>query len=373
MWQPRLQLGLNFKIGGTPQVGSKLRAANSRRESMKTTFIAEVSGNHNGSLQRAIELVHVAALAGVSHLKLQTYTPDSITLDIDKPAFRVVDSHQLWGGESLYKLYEKAQTPYEWHEEIFALARQLGMTPFSTPFDEAAVDFLESLGVELYKVASMEIIDLPLVSYVASKGMPMIISTGTASLQEVDDAVKMARDSGCRDLTLLVCTSDYPALPDQANLARIPFLRDKYGCSVGLSDHTIGTHVSMAAIALGASVIEKHICLSRDDGGVDSGFSATPEELSQLVSFGTEVASAIGTPDSWDLLSEEQSRKHRPSIIVIRDVKAGARLTVNDIATLRPNIGMPPKFFPQVLGLRAKRDLKRGEGLSQDGVHNFSP
>ena len=339
---------------------------------MRPSFIAEVSGNHNGSFDRALDLVRSASNSGATHLKVQTYTPESITLNIDNFAFRVDDSHELWGGMTLFDLYQKAHTPYEWHSDIFALSRELGMTPFSTPFDEAAVDFLEKLEVELYKIASMEIVDLPLISYVASKGKPMIISTGTASLREVDEAVATARDAGCRDLTLLVCTSDYPAPPDQANLARIPFLRDMYDCAVGLSDHTIGTHVSMAAIAIGASVIEKHICLSRDDGGVDSGFSATPEELSQIVSFGTEVASAIGTPASWDLISEEQSRKHRPSIIVVRDVKAGAKLTVSDIATLRPNIGMPPKFFPQVLGLRVKRDLKRGEGLSQSDVDNFN-
>jgi len=330
---------------------------------MKTSFIAEISGNHNGSLQGALKLVHAAALAGASHLKLQTYTPDSITLNIDKPAFRVNDSHELWAGKSLYELYEKAQTPYAWHSEIFKLSRELGMVPFSTPFDEKAVDFLEGLGVELYKVASMEIVDLPLISYVASMGKPTIISTGTASLLEVEEAVETARLAGCRDLTLLVCSSDYPASPDQANLARIPFLREKFSCKVGLSDHTIGHHVALAAIALGATVIEKHICMARDDGGIDSGFSATPGEMLDLVRLGKEVASSIGSRDSWGLESEAQSRAHRPSIIIVKNIKVGEIFTENNIATLRPNIGLAPKFFPDVIGKRASINLVQGDGL----------
>jgi N-acetylneuraminate synthase len=335
---------------------------------MNTVFIAEISGNHNGSLNRALDLVQIASAAGVTHLKLQTYTADSITLDVDDSAFRLSESHPLWGGKSLHELYQNAFTPMNWHVEIFALARKLGMTPFSTPFDEAAVDFLETLDVELYKIASMEIVDLPLISYTASKGKPMIISTGTASLVEVDEAVEAAKSAGCVDLTLLVCTSDYPAAPENANLARIPFLRDKYNCEVGLSDHTIGTHVAMAAIALGASTIEKHICISRDDGGVDSGFSATPEELSDLVKYGREVASAIGSSDAWDLDEESQSRSHRPSIIITKDISAGEELTLDNIATLRPNIGLPPKFLPRVLGGRAAMDLKRGKGLSFNDI-----
>jgi len=330
---------------------------------MSTMFIAEISGNHNGSLEGALDLVRAASEAGVSHLKVQTYTPDSITLNIDKPAFKVNDSHQLWAGKSLYELYEKAQTPYAWHTEIFNLSRELGMVPFSTPFDEAAVDFLEGLGVALYKVASMEIVDLPLISYVASKGKPLIISTGTASLLEVEEAVEAARLAGCRDMTLLVCTSDYPASADQANLARIPFLREKFACKVGLSDHTIGHHVALAAIALGATVIEKHICMARNDGGIDSGFSSTPSEMLDLVRLGNEVASSIGHRDSWGLESEAQSRAHRPSIIVVKDIGEGEIFTESNIATLRPSIGLAPKFFPDVIGKRASRNLARGDGL----------
>lgn len=332
---------------------------------MSLEIIAELSGNHNGSLDRALQLVNIAASAGATHIKLQTYTPDSLTLDIDEPAFRVGPSHPIWPNRTLFDLYREAQTPYSWHQTIFSEARELGLIPFSTPFDEAAVDFLEELGVTKFKVASLEIIDLPLISYMASKRLPMIISTGAASLEEVDEAVATVRGEGCDDLTLMVCTSDYPASASEANLARIPFLRDRYDCTVGLSDHTLGIHVALGAVALGATVIEKHICISRDDGGVDSSFSATPDELENLVRLAKEVHSAIGLSNAWKLKGETQSRLHRPSIIVVRDVLKGEKLSLDNVQTLRPNIGLEPRFLPQVIGAISTQDLRRGQGLTE--------
>ena len=338
---------------------------------MSLKFIAEISGNHGGSFTKALQLVRLAAEAGVTHLKLQTYTPDSLTLDLDTKPFRVGAEHLLWSGRTLHSLYSLAQTPKSWHGPIFSLSRELGMEPFSTPFDEASADFLENHGVNLYKVASMEIVDLPLISHIARKGKPMILSTGTASEKEVEDAVEAARLAGCVDLTILVCTSDYPAQASQANLARIPYLKEKFRCEVGLSDHTIGTHVAMAAIALGASVVEKHICLSRNDGAIDSGFSATPEELVRLVRDGTEVASSIGTSRAWGLSGESQSRSHRPSIIVTRDVAKGEVFSEQNVATLRPNIGLPPKYLPKILGSKSLKSLSRGTGVTAEAVENF--
>lgn len=329
------------------------------------SFIAEVSGNHGGDYGRAEQILRAAASAGATHLKLQTYTPDSITLNLSSNEFRLDDTHELWPGKSLYSLYQSAQTPYEWHEPLFSLAKSLGMVPFSTPFDEEAVDFLESLGVELYKIASLEIVDTPLIERTAQTGKPMIISTGTATLDEVSEAVEAARSSGCKDLTLLVCTSDYPADPSLANLARIPFLANYFGCKVGLSDHTIGTHVAMAGIALGATVIEKHLTIDRNDGAVDSGFSATPEEFRNLVTQGQEVASAIGSESAWGLVEEGQSRRHRPSIIFVKEGKEGD-LIDDLVKTLRPNIGLKPKYMPEILGKRLAKPAFPGEGLRLD-------
>lgn len=331
----------------------------------KISFIAEVSGNHGGDYARAEQILRAAASAGATHLKLQTYTPDSITLNLTSKEFRLDDNHELWPGESLYSLYQSAQTPYEWHEPLFSLAKSLGMVPFSTPFDEEAVDFLESLGVELYKIASLEIVDIPLIEHTAQTGKPMIISTGTATLEEVSEATEAARRSGCKDLTLLVCTSDYPADPSLANLARIPFLANNFGCKVGLSDHTIGTHVAMAGIALGATVIEKHLTIDRNDGAVDSGFSATPEEFRNLVTQGREVESAIGSESAWGLEEEGQSRRHRPSIIFVKEGKEGD-LIDGLVKTLRPNTGLKPSYMPMIAGKRLARPASPGEGLRLD-------
>jgi pseudaminic acid synthase len=331
-------------------------------------FIAEMSGNHGGSLERAHSLVDSAALVGATHFKMQTYTPDSITLDLKEGNYLVSDSHTLWGGKSLYELYQDAHTPYEWHQELFQHARDRGLTPFSTPFDESAVEFLESLDCSIYKIASLEIVDIPLIRKAASTGKPLIISTGTATLDEVDEAVDAARGSGVTDLTLLVCTSDYPADPALANLARIPFLQRRHHAKVGLSDHTIGSHVSGAAIALGATVIEKHLTLDTEDGGVDSAFSATPKVFAEMVRNGLEVFSAIGNENAWGLQGEMESRKHRPSIIATADIRAGELLSSENVATLRPNIGLPPKNFEKVTGVQASRPIFRGQGISWDDL-----
>jgi pseudaminic acid synthase len=257
-------------------------------------IVAEISGNHNGSLPRALDIVRAIADTGAHAVKIQTYTADTITLNVDTPAFRISDGHELWGSRKLYDLYEEAHTPWEWHEPIFSLANDLGMIAFSTPFDETAVDFLETFDVPVYKIASLEIVDLPLIKQVAETGKPMILSVGTGSIAEVAEAVAAARSGGCTDLTLLACTSSYPAQPDDANLLRMPAMAQMFGTKVGLSDHTMGLGVSVAAAALGASVIEKHVTLRRSDGGVDSAFSLEPGELAQLVEACDMAVRALG-------------------------------------------------------------------------------
>lgn len=331
-------------------------------------FIAEMSGNHGGSLDRAHQIIDAAAVAGATHFKMQTYTPDSLTLELAEGNYLVSEQHSLWAGRSLYELYQQAQTPYEWHVDLFSHAKERGLTPFSTPFDEHAVDFLESINCPIYKVASLEIVDLPLIRTVAQTGKPLILSTGTATLDEVEEAVETARFAGAQDLTLLICTSDYPADPALANLSRIPYISRKFQTRVGLSDHTIGSHISGAAIALGATVIEKHLTLDAMDGGVDSAFSATPEVFARMVQEGREVSSAIGEESAWGLQGESQSRRHRPSIIATRDITTGEMLTLENVATLRPNIGLPPKNIDSILGKIAVRPISRGQGLAWEDL-----
>lgn len=313
-------------------------------------IIVEMSGNHNGSLGRALEIVRAVAAAGADLLKIQTYTADTITLPVSGGLFDVSDNHQLWGSRNLYDLYKEAHTPWEWHEPIFALARELGMTPFSTPFDETAVDFLESLDTPLYKIASLEIIDLPLIRRVARTTKPLIISTGAATLGEIEEAVEAARSSGCSDLTLMLCTSSYPAKPQDAHLARIDVLKDLFGTKVGLSDHTHGINTSLAAAALGSEYIERHVTLDRKDGGVDSEFSLEPAELKQLVLGVREVSSAIGNTQTWRKPAESESLRHRPSIYVTRKVTRGEVVSTDNVRTVRPSGGIEPKYLPTVLG-----------------------
>jgi N-acetylneuraminate synthase len=328
--------------------------------------IAEISGNHNGSLERALQIVEAVSRAGADAVKIQTYTADTITLDIDSPAFRVTEGHTLWGGRTLHSLYDEAHTPWEWHEPIFQAARDLGLIAFSTPFDETAVDFLESLDVPMYKIASLEIVDLPLIASAAATGKPLVISTGTASLSEVGAAVDTARAAGCTDLTLLVCTSSYPASPDEANLRRIPALGQLFGTKVGLSDHTMGIGVSVAAAALGATMLEKHVTLARIDGGVDSAFSLEPDELRSLVGAVDQATRALGSASAWATNSEQESLRLRPSLYVTRDVNAGDTVSPSTVRSVRPSGGLPPSAINELTGRAFTRAVTMGTPLSWD-------
>ena len=328
--------------------------------------IAEMSGNHNQSLERALEIVAAAAKSGAHALKLQTYTPDTMTLDLDEREFHIGDPKSLWNGTSLYKLYGEAYTPWEWHPAIFRRAAELGIIAFSTPFDDSAVDFLEKLGAPCYKVASFENTDLPLVRRVAATGKPMIVSTGMATAAELDETVRAARDAGCRDLILLKCTSTYPATPENTNIATIPHLREMFQCEVGLSDHTMGVGVAVASVALGATVIEKHFTLRRADGGVDSTFSMEPEEMAELVREAKRAWHSLGEVSYGPTEAEKGSLQFRRSLYVVRDLKAGDVLSRDNVRAIRPGLGLPTKHIDDVLGMVVKRDVKRGTALSWD-------
>lgn len=323
-------------------------------------IIAEMSGNHNGSLERALAIVDAMADAGVSAVKLQTYTADTMTIDIRDREFYIDDPKSLWNGRSLYELYQEAHTPWAWHEPIFRRCRERGIAGFSTPFDITAVDFLESLGVALYKVASFEIIDLPLIQRIARTGKPMIMSTGMASLSEITEAVAAARSGGCTNLTLLKCTSAYPAPPGLTNLRAIPAMGQLFGCNVGLSDHTLGIGVSVAAIAFGTSVIEKHVTLRRSDGGVDSAFSLEPEEVAALVSESRRAWEALGEVRFGASEEERTSTSHRRSLYFVRDIAAGTPIQPGDVRAIRPGLGLPPKHLNTVIGMRVRSDVSRG-------------
>ena len=325
--------------------------------------IAEMSGNHNKSLDRALEIVEAAARAGAHGLKIQTYTPDTMTLNLDEREFHIADPQNLWAGKSLYELYGEAYTPWEWHEPIFSRARKLGMIAFSTPFDDTAVDFLESLDVPCYKIASFENTDLPLIRRVSATGKPVIISTGMASIAELDDAVRTAREAGCEDLILLKCTSTYPAAPSNTNILTIAHMRESFGCEVGLSDHTMGVGVSVASVALGAAVIEKHFTLRRADGGVDSAFSMEPAEMAQLVAETERAWRALGQVAYGPTESEKKSLQFRRSLYVVKDLKAGDVLTRENVRAIRPGLGLPPKHLADLLGRRVTQDVRRGTAL----------
>lgn len=329
-------------------------------------IIAEMSGNHNQSLERALAIVEAAAKAGAHALKIQTYTADTMTLNLENPEFKIEDSDSLWKGNTLYHLYQQAYTPWEWHKPIFDRARELGMIPFSTPFDETAVDFLEELDVPMYKIASFESTDIPLIKKVASTGKPMIISTGMATVAELDETVRAAREAGCKDLVLLKCTSTYPASPENTNILTIPHMRELFNCQVGLSDHTMGVGVAVASVALGATVIEKHFTLSRADGGVDSAFSMEPDEMKALVIETERAWQALGEVKYGPTEKEKSSLKFRRSVYVAKDIKAGEKFTKENIRVIRPGYGLEPKYFEKVIGLTAKQDLKAGTPLSFD-------
>jgi len=329
-------------------------------------IVAELSGNHNGDLDRALALVEMAAKAGADAVKLQTYTADTITIDHDSPEFRI--SEGLWDGRSLHELYDEAHTPWAWHQALFDKARDVGITMFSAPFDGTAVDFLETLKVPAYKIASFEAVDLPLIARVAATGKPMIISTGMANRDEIGEAVSTARNAGCVDIVLLHCVSGYPAPPGDSNLRTIADIAERFGAVVGLSDHTLGTAVSVAAVSLGATLIEKHVTLSRDDGGPDSSFSLEPDELALLVSSCRDAWEALGKIDYERKESEAGNAIFRRSLYVVEDIAAGEIFTDVHVRSIRPGFGLAPKHLPEVLGRRAKTAVSRGTAVSWDLV-----
>lgn len=332
----------------------------------KPFIIAEMSGNHNQSLERALAIVDAAAAAGVDAVKIQTYTADTMTLDIAAGEFFIADQESLWKGESLYQLYEKAHTPWEWHKPIFERCKEHGILGFSTPFDDTSVDFLEDLDVPCYKIASFENVDIPLIRKVARTGKPMIVSTGMTTVSELAELVRAARENGCRELTLLKCTSSYPASAEGTNLRTIPHMRELFGCEVGLSDHTLGIGVAVASIALGASVIEKHFTLSRADGGVDAAFSLEPNEMAQLVRECRVAALAMGEVCYKIAEQEKKSLRFRRSLYIVEDMKAGDVITAENMRRIRPGLGLSPKYYEAVLGRRVKCDVARGTALSWD-------
>lgn len=324
-------------------------------------IVAEMSGNHNGDIQRAFNILDAAKQAGADAVKIQTYRADTITIDHSSPEFMVKGG--LWDGRRLYELYEEAHTPWEWHEAIFEHARRIGITVFSSPFDPTSVDFLESLGAPAYKIASPELIDLPLIRKVASTGKPIIMSTGMANLEEIGEAIDAARDAGAKDIVVLHCTAAYPAPPAEANLATIAEIARRFDVTVGLSDHTLGTTVSTLAVALGATFIEKHFTLSRAEGGVDSAFSLEPAELAELVST-TQIAQvAVGLPAFEPTESERIVLKNRRSLYVVAPVAKGEPFSNANIRSIRPGNGLKPKYLEAVLGRIASRDLAFGEPL----------
>jgi len=331
--------------------------------------ICELSGNHNGSLERALQMINAAAATGCDAIKLQTYTPDTITMESDRPEFWIRGG--LWDGKSLYQLYGEAYTPYEWHPALFTRAQELGVTLFSTPFDVTAVDLLEKLNAPAYKVASFEMIDLPLIAYIASTRKPIIMSTGMANHSEIEAAVATARSHGCDQLVLLHCVSNYPADIKDANVRTVPAMALEFSCPTGLSDHTMGSAASVAAIALGACVIEKHFTLARADGGPDSGFSLEPHEFKSLVSDCKLAYQSLGRAHFETLGSEQGSRQFRRSLYVMQDVARGELIGNQHVRSIRPGLGMPPAKLWDVLGKPAARDLKRGEPLFADMVEGI--
>lgn len=321
-------------------------------------LIAEMSANHAGSLNRAKEIIHAAKESGADCIKLQTYTPDTITMDCENGYFRIKDG--IWAGESLYRLYGKAYTPWEWQAELKAEADKAGIDFFSTPFDHTAVDFLEGLGVGFYKIASFELVDIPLVEYVASKGKPIMMSTGMASLAEIAEAVQAVRRQGNPHIALLRCASAYPAITAEMNLRTMQNMAETFQVPVGLSDHSMGSVAAVAAVVLGAKVIEKHFCLSREIDNPDASFSMEPQEFAQMVRDVRQAETAIGTVRYGCTEQEKASIVFRKSIFAVQDIRQGEALTRENIRVIRPGYGLEPKYFQQVLGQAALRDIKKG-------------
>ena len=334
--------------------------------SKKPYIVAEMSGNHNGSLERALQLVDAAADAGADAIKIQTYTADTMTVDVKHPRFQISSGHDLWGGDYLYQLFERAHTPWDWHAPIFERARERGITPFSSPFDRTAVELLEKLEAPMYKIASSEITDLPLVRLAASTGKPIIISTGMATLREITAAVEAAQGAGATDITVLSCTASYPAPPEATNLRRIPVLAEALRLPIGLSDHTMGIGVPIAAVAFGAVLIEKHFTLDRADGGVDSAFSLDQAELKALVVESERAWQALGTTEIGPNESEKESLRFRRSLYVVTDVKAGDPVTAENVRSIRPTGGLEPDQIGTVLGRTFKEDATKGTPLTWD-------
>lgn len=330
-------------------------------ENSKPFIIAEMSGNHNQSIDRAIAIIDAAANAGASAVKLQTYTADTITM---KGAYKINDANSLWNGQELHDLYKEAYTPWEWHEPLFKHARSRGLTIFSSPFDETSVDFLESLGVAAYKIASFENTHHPLLKKVARTGKPVIMSTGVSSLADIDTSVRVLRAEGCQELMLLKCTSTYPATPENTNLRTIPHMSEMFNCHVGLSDHTMGIGAAVASVALGARVVEKHFTLRRSDGGVDSAFSIEPEELKALVIESERAFLALGKVKYGVSEVEKKSVQFKRSIYVSEAIKAGDTFTVENLKVIRPGFGLAPELYEELLGKKASKNLEKGSPLT---------
>lgn len=334
----------------------------------KPFIIAEMSGNHNQSLDRALQIVEAAAASGVDALKLQTYTADTMTLDIHEGDFYIEDPNSLWKGNSLYNLYQEAYTPWEWHKPIFDRCAELGLIAFSTPFDETAVDFLESLNAPAYKVASFENTDIQLIRKVAATGKPLIISTGMASVAELDETVREAKRAGCEHLVLLKCTSTYPATPENTNILTLPHMEQLFQCPVGMSDHTMGVGVSVASVALGASVIEKHFTLRRSDGGVDSAFSMEPEEMKTLVLETERAWQSLGQITYGVTERERDSLNYRRSLYISKDMKPGDVLSRDNVKAIRPGMGLPTKYLDQLLGRVITKEVQKGTPLTWEVI-----
>lgn len=332
-------------------------------------IVAEMSGNHDRSLARALDTVEAAAKCGVNALKLQTYTADKLTLNLSQREFIVNDPTSPWHGKSLHELYEQAYTPWEWHGRIMKRANELGLICFSSPFDETAVDFLETLRVPCYKVASFEIVDIPLIERIAATGKPMIISTGMATQEEIAEAISAARVNGCTELALMKCTSSYPARPEECNIRTIPNMKELFGCEVGLSDHTRGIGVAIASVAVGASIIEKHFTLSRDPDGVDREFSLEPDEMANLVREAHAAWGSLGEATYGPSESEKRSTVFRRSLYITRDIKKGEALSRDNFRSIRPGNGLAPKYTKDLTGKRVVCDLPKGSALSWDLVY----